>query len=270
MADQADVETALVTALVAALYPNGTAAASAVGPGCRVYRGWPLSAALNADVAAGTVNVSVIPVANSIKPLPCFANDGWIGPAPVATLSASWSGNQVTFAGVAGAGQLAGVLVNGKPYVYSSVAGDTVTSAVAALAGLVSADWTVSVSGASMTVAGADTVIGRVGAAAGAWMEIRRQRQSFNVMVWCPTPPLRDTVVALLDLSLAGQRFLTLADGSSARLVFADTVSQDQNQNAGIFRRDLIYHVEYATTVSLNATQMLFGGLGLDGVTAYS
>ena len=89
-------------------------------------------------------------------------------------------------------------------------------------------------------------------------------------MFWCPTPQLRDSAVTLVDLSLAGMKFIQLADGSSGRLIFGDTVTQDQNQNANIYRRDLIYHVEYATTKAMSAVMMLFGGLGFDGVTAYS
>ncbi len=41
MADQSDVETALVALASAALYPNGTEAASVPGVNCRIYRGWP-------------------------------------------------------------------------------------------------------------------------------------------------------------------------------------------------------------------------------------
>ncbi len=269
MADQADVETALVIALLEAMYPGGAGSASTIGVACRVYRGWPLSASLNADMAAGAVNISVVSVANSIKPVTSF-NEGWIGAAPVATMGAVSVGNQVTFSGTAGLGQLAGVLVDGKPYVYRSVAGDDVAVVVAQLAALVAVDQYASGSGGILLVPGARAVVGRTGADGGMWREIRRQRQSFNIMFWCPTPQLRDTSVALVDLSLAGQRFLSLSDGSSGRLIFGDTVSQDQNQNANIYRRDLIYHVEYATTATMTATQMLFGGLGLGATTLYS
>ena len=61
MADQSDVEIALVSVVSAALYPNGTDEASVPGPDCRIYRGWPNSAALDADLAAGKINVTVFP-----------------------------------------------------------------------------------------------------------------------------------------------------------------------------------------------------------------
>jgi hypothetical protein len=39
MADESDVEVALVNVISAALYPNGTSQASIPGPDCRIYRG---------------------------------------------------------------------------------------------------------------------------------------------------------------------------------------------------------------------------------------
>lgn len=67
MADQADVETALVQIASAALYPQGTTGPSICGTLCRVYRGWPTPAGLDADLAAGAVNVSVYPVDGGSK-----------------------------------------------------------------------------------------------------------------------------------------------------------------------------------------------------------
>lgn len=61
MADQSDVEVTLVSLTSAALYPNGTAGASVPGADCRIYRGWPNPAALDSDLRAGIINVTVFP-----------------------------------------------------------------------------------------------------------------------------------------------------------------------------------------------------------------
>jgi len=269
VADQSDVEVALVGQIQSILYPTSTTEVSAIGAICRVYRGWPLSASLNADLAAGIVNVSVLPIANSIKPLVSF-NDGWLGGAVAPGMVATTFGNSVVFLGTAGIGQLAGLLVDGVPYVYSSVAGDTVLDVAAQLATMVAGNIAAISSGDTVTVPGAISVVGRAAADVGQWQEIRRQRQSFSIIFYCSTPQLRDAAVAWVDLGLAALRFVALADGSSGRVVFGDTVSQDQNQIASIYRRDLTYHVEYATTLSMTATEMMFGGLGLNGSTSYS
>jgi hypothetical protein len=59
-------------------------------------------------------------------------------------------------------------------------------------------------------------------------------------------------------------RFIALADGTAARLIFSGTATFDQSQDAILYRRDLIYTVEYATTVTALLPSMLFGSLDLN------
>src|SRR5258706_60516 len=65
MADLSDVEQAIVNTITALVYPTGTGNPSAVLNDAgspmpvRLYRGWPIAASLDADLAAGTVNISV-------------------------------------------------------------------------------------------------------------------------------------------------------------------------------------------------------------------
>ncbi len=99
MADLADVEDTLVDFIVGILYPNGTAASSALGAMCRVFRGWPLPAGLNADLAAGIVNVTVYPSAAPARRLPTLPIVYSSQTAP-SVLSATASANVVTFSGV--------------------------------------------------------------------------------------------------------------------------------------------------------------------------
>jgi hypothetical protein len=98
-------------------------------------------------------------------------------------------------------------------------------------------------------------------------MEVRRQVQSFRIICWCPTPLLRDAVSSAIDLSLATIRFITLSDGTAARLIFSSSTVFDQSQDAILYRRDLIYSVEYATTLSALQPSMLFGSLDLNTAT---
>ena len=65
MANQADVEAALVRLATNALYPNGPDQCSALGTTFRIYRGWPQAAGLVADLAEQCVNISVFSVAGS-------------------------------------------------------------------------------------------------------------------------------------------------------------------------------------------------------------
>lgn len=58
--------------------------------------------------------------------------------------------------------------------------------------------------------------------------------------------------------------FITLADTSVARIRYAASTVFDQSQDASLYRRDLLYNVEYATTVVASQTSMLFGALALN------
>lgn len=268
MASQADVEQALAVLATNTLYPSGPSATSVIGATVRLYRGWPNAAALEADFAAGQVTVTVFPVPGSTLVTTRYPVAATATPATPA-LTASVIGTTATFRGIASAGQLAGMLVEGRSYVHRTAAGDTPPLVAAILAAAVSADRPALASGASVITPGT-VPVARTAADATATSEVRRQVQSFRVTAWCPTPDLRDATCAVLDPAFAATPFLTLADGSAARLTFANTTTFDQREDAALYRRDLLYTVEYATTLAAIQPSMLFGivGLGADFITA--
>jgi hypothetical protein len=107
----------------------------------------------------------------------------------------------------------------------------------------------------------------RVVADAPAQKEIRRQEQDFRATCWCPTPASRDATAAAIDSSLSRNRFLVLPDGTQGRLVYCGTTVFDQSQNASLYRRDLMYSVEYATVLTASQPAMLFGNLLLNAAS---
>ena len=82
MPAQSDAENALVQLAAAALYPNGVDAASVIPATIRLYRGWPNATALDADLAAGRVNVTVFPVPGATRNTTRYSPD-WL-PDPAA------------------------------------------------------------------------------------------------------------------------------------------------------------------------------------------
>ena len=258
MADQSDVETQLAAIVAAALYPNGLDLPSAPGSPCRVYRGWPNPAALDADLKAGRINVSIFPGEASPRLAPAYPGE-WQTIATLPTLTTSVNNLTVSFAGNAAEGQVAGILLDGKPYVYRVVAPDTAAHVAANLAAAIRADRIVNNSAATLTIPGARDLLARVVCDQPATRELRRQTQNFRVTCWCPTPVTRDAAAAMIDAVLAATNFLTLPDRSKARLLFAGGTVADRSEQANLFRRDLLYNVEYATTSSAIQPTMLFG-----------
>jgi hypothetical protein len=266
MADESDVEVALTGVVSAALYPNGTGAASVPGPDCHIYRGWPNSAALDADLTAGKINVTVFAGGGAGRTTTRYAEQ-WGVSAPAPTLTVSVSGTSVTFGGSATTGQVAGILVDGRSYAYRTQNGDTPDLVAASLASLARNDSIVSVSGSTLAIAGAGDLLARVVADATVQREVRRQEKSFRISCWCPTPATRDATAAAIDLSLSTMSFIPFADGTSGRLTYTGTSEFDQSQNAKLFRRDLTYGVEYPTVIAVPEPAMLFGNLVLNAAT---
>jgi hypothetical protein len=263
MADQADIETALVGLADGALYPDGQGTPSVVGVDCRIYRGWPNAAALDADLRAGKVNVTIYPAPGTGRVSTRYVQ-AWSGMPASPGLTASVIGNAVSFGGLASTGQVAGIALDGATYAYRLQPGDNPALVAANLAVLVRADRPAQVIGSTLTLPGAGTVLARVVADAPAQQEARRQTQLFRITCWCPDPAVRDATAGAIDHAMAQLQFITLADGTDGRLIYGGTAVFDQSQDALLYRRDLLYSVEYATILTATQASMLFGSLGVN------
>jgi hypothetical protein len=259
MADQSAVETALVNLISAVLYPQGTAAPSVLNTLCRVYRGWPHTGSLDKDLAAGALNVTVFPDPHRLSVTTRYSADGQVYAPTQPSYTISADAFSVTIGGTPGAGQVVGVLVDDIAVVHRTGA----TDQPALVAAILAADLTnyrmALVSGATITVPGAGRIIGRAVADQTLISENRRQRQLFRVTLWCPSPALRDAAAAAIDAALAAVQFIALPDGTSGRLLFHGSIVFDQAENAALYRRDLHYTVEYATTLAAVLPTMIFG-----------
>lgn len=259
MADQSDVEDVLVGRIADVLYPAGAQAASVLGPACRIYRGWPAAAALEDDLAADVVNVTVYPEA-AVHAVTTRWPDEWAVMAAVApTLSAAISGTTVSFAGAAGPGQVAGILADNVAAVHRIAAGDTPERVAAVLASYLATQRIALAAGATVLVPGAARLEARVMADQPALRETRRQRQGFRIACWCADPLTRDRAAAAVDAALSGVDFIDLPDGTKGRLRYHAGQVFDHAQNARLYRRDLVYTVDYATTQAAALPSMIFG-----------
>ena len=268
MADLSDVETSLVSVILAVLFPTGTDSGSITGLPLRVYRGWPQVGALNLDLAAGIANVSVFSVPGDTQNTTRWNTIVQTAPNPP-TLTVHVTGATATFGGVGGVGQLAGVLVANQPFVYRGKAGDTPALVAAVLAEKVRAVRACWLSASSVSVPGLTSIIGRVVSDATTLTEWGRQRQAFRISAWCPSPFVRDTICSQIGGALAETAFLELADGTAGRLRYRSTTTFDDGQDAHLYRRDLIYDVDYGTTVEQSMPSMLFGDLNIAGTSLY-
>jgi hypothetical protein len=264
MADLADVELGLVSMLEAAIFPGGVpsgdpAFSSPIGAPCRILRGWPDADPLNADLAAGTANVSVYSMPGHSRPVVRYFDNKWrVLSRTTPTITAARSGSTVTFGGVGGPGQIAGAVV-GRKCAYAVAATGTPEAVASGLAALVPG---ASASGAVLTLPTTDFEI-RIGAPITEQRETRRQVQGLQIILWCASPAQRDTVARVVDgaLAVSDQDFIPLQDGSGGLLRYTGTTADDVPSKADLWKRALHYTVEYPTTTSRQSPPALFPGV---------
>jgi hypothetical protein len=247
MADISDVQDQLAAICGAALYPNGTSSPSAIGVDALIYPGWPQPSQLDKDMVAGRVHVSIWARGDGTNTTR-YPSVWQETVAPVQTLTLVADANTVTIGGTVSTPQV--VVVNGMAYAVQ--ANDTLSSIAAALAthlpGASSAGPVLTVpTGVRQSAVAATGTIAR---------ETRRQTDTVQLSVWAPTPALRSAAAKALDAVFADLRFIEMPDHSSCRLKYIRSLSSDLRENALIYRRDLFYQVEFATTVTAVATQV--------------
>jgi len=298
MADIADVMNVLVNLAECALYPNGVNKPSITGTDIIIYPGWPSSDNLDQDLSANKTHVSVFPKVDE-RNTTRYRKRAVVTKAPLPTLTLaiqSASGGRfelegggnlllesgghllleskslsVVVGGTVSTPQNLMLRINGKDYVYPVEPYDTLTTIATALAEMVSVDiaGTFAV-GSSINIGPSGRVqAARVGGFGTVTREIRRQERLFMITVWAPTPALRDAIAAAIDADLAGQEFLTMPDGYGARLIYKNSPVVDALQKAVIYRRDLNYSVEYATTTSEQAAAVIAPNLTLQSGSNY-
>jgi hypothetical protein len=268
MADISDVEEAMSDALTSVLYPGGTSQSSIVGMLCRVYRGWPNAPTLNADLTDGVVNITVVTDNNSgattTRYLPEW-HTAWVSPG----VTAGTDGQTISISGSPIVGDLVGILIDRSTYTYRIKEGDTPDQIAANIALAIKSIRPAINHGRSITVPDATGIAVRVVCDNRSTFESRRQEKNVRVICWCPSPLVRDSVAAAIDHALDQVDFLPLSDDTQARVVYRNTESYDQAQNALLYRRDLVYAIEYPSVIILQLPSMLFGASDTNGNILY-
>lgn len=249
MADVSDVYNALVSWISGLLYPNGEQSPSAViyngAPvSFRVYAGWPVSKNLNDDLAVGIVNVNVYPLPSE-RNISTLDKTPWILSQQTPTITTTVSGQTVTLGGTVTAGQSVGISVGGTTYAYLAQATDTLDTIATALGALIPGS---TVSGSSVTVSSVSSLASRIGVPASVVVPVKRQSRQFQIVVWAPSPVLRDQVASFIDSWMGDLYRLPMPDGSAANLKYHNSPVNDLLQKEGAWRRDLFYEAIFDTT----------------------
>lgn len=279
MADLSDVEKQLLALIAGWIYPNGTSEPSVITVNgspvpVKVSRGWPVKTALAADLAANVANVSVFSQPGSERNVSRFPRQWKTLSNPAPSIVATVSGQTVTFSGAISTPQNIAVIASGEAFLYAVQPDDTLSTIASGLAALINSAMSATSSGAVLTVPSAIDLSAAVGGQGTVVRDLRRQERLMQITVWCNTYPQRDAVAAFVDGKFAGQgqdapfEFFDLPDGFTARFLYVRTLPIDRDELSGAFRRDLIYSIEYSTTETQTATQIVTVDAALTPETA--
>lgn len=244
MADLSDVLNTLVTMVGEAVYPNGTSQPSVAGVDVSVFPGWPVRNKLDDEMKAGRAMVSVYPT-NKEKDVTKFQRVFQEVSVTPPTIVGTVVGNVVTLTGTVTVPQSVMIVVDGVGYSYQVLITDTLTDIVTGLSLLIPGSIP---SGTSLSVNYNNTLIVRVITQAVTAEELGRRERVFQISCWCPNPVIRSLLAPPIDIYLQLNYRFVLQDGFYAHMWYDHTNETDDLEIPLIYRRDLFYRVQYATT----------------------
>lgn len=261
MADISDVTSYLVSAATAAVYPNGTVQPSVAAMDVRLFEGWPLPDQLDLDLNGKTL-VNNVPVARTNGPLANISVFPMLGTTlasyqiqdntkvisyPTFGLVVSIVGGVINVSGTPNSGEYLTVIADANAF---SATGASAAAVISALAAFFATKYSgVSSTSSTLTIPYGRTLVVRQGGQGVLGKVTHRQRQSVMVTVWSPTHEVRSILSAAVDNAIKANFKVAMPDTSQILILYNRTNVIDDKQMTTLYRRDLVYDVEYATVL---------------------
>lgn len=262
MASVDDVLRFLAQRVAETIYPGGTALPGIVNAPVKVFPGWPTPALLQQDISAGGVHVSVWPLSTERKVNTSLGRPYHVVSKGKPTLQITVNGNALVFSGEASALTNVRLSIDGKGFNFHFRAGTTALKAARSIAQRLPRAITVL---SRVIVPLASVIQVQVTTVGIAVRELRRQAREFQITVWAPTPHLRNRAGAAIDSALSDQCHIDLGDGAPAQMFCVRQFDSDTAENWHVYRRDLIFSVNYATTQVISAPEVISTAVNLNG-----
>lgn len=245
MSDLSAVLQQITQNLVTPIYPNGTGQPSVAGVQVTIEQGWPIRTQLDKDLEAGNAHVSVFPL-NQERVVTKFQRLDIPLIQTAATLVLTVSGYTVTITGTISTPQTVMIVSNGTGYAYAVQAGDTLNTIATNTAALIPG---ATATGNVITINGAWQLIARISTPYTAGEELARMDRVFMISVWSPNPTIRGTLENAIDIYMKENYRVVMPDDFYAQVFYHSTDWTDMLEKSLIYRSDLKYTIEYATTV---------------------
>lgn len=267
MASTDDVARFLAGRIADVVYPGGSQLPGIVNAAVKIYPGWPVPVTLQQDIDNGSVHITVWPLPTERKINTALGRPCRVIAKGQPTLQFTVNGTTIGVAGVASALTNVQITLDGKAFTFHFPAGTTAEKALYALSVRLPRSFTVGSSLCIMLVTHLSISVSTAGTAV---KELRRQIKDFQVTVWSPAPDLRERIGSAIDAALSEQCHIDLNDGAPAQLLYARQFDSDRSENWHVYRRDLIFSVNYATTRFITAPEVTQTVITLNGLVTNS
>jgi hypothetical protein len=247
------------------LYPCGTQLPGIVSAAIKIYPGWPVPGILQQDIESGGAHVSVWPLPTERQSSTPLGRPVRVVEKVESGLHVQAIGRFIVVSGSATTPTQVRVMLDGEEYAFCFDAGTTSTSVTSALMKRLPISMSM---GDKIYVQGNSPVSVSVSAGARAVRELRRQIKDFQVTVWAPTPQLRNKIGTAVDIALSEQCHIDLGDGAPAQMFYSRQFDSDKAENWHVYRRDLIFSINYATTQTFSAPEVIQTVVTLNGQKA--
>lgn len=247
MSSLQDVITTIAQNIVAPIYPNGTSDPSIISKDVSIITGWPVRNVLDSTLQAGNAQVSVYPT-NHERVVTKFERNFLPLTETDATIIATVNiiAGTVTLTGSVTIPEALTIVVDGIGYSYQVVMGDTLDTIATNTAAIIpNATALANV----ITITGADSIISRIATPYSAAAELCRVDRMIMITSWASNPTDRTTLEAAIDVFMKENYRMTMPDGFIAQVFYHKTDWTDMLEKSLIYRSDLIYTIQYATTI---------------------
>lgn len=254
MADSSDVSNTIAGMIAATVYPNGTSSPSISGSVIKIYPGWPVPNVLQEDINADGAHVSIWALPSERKIGSELGRPYRVIEKGYPPMTAAVDGLNITLSGSVSVPTNVYFLIDGVGYHYPVQSGDTLATVATAMANQIPGATS---SGAVIALGSGSSVVARTGGAGTAMRELRRQAKDFQITIWASTPAMRVLIASAVDAMLSENSSISLGDGAPSLLFYTRQFDTDASENYLIYRRDLVYTVNYATTQTIAAPQIV-------------
>lgn len=246
MADLSDVLDEIYNRVIEIVYPDGINDPSIAGVDTTIVKGWPIREKLDEAMQAGHAMVSIFPTDNE-RDVTKFETDFKPADKTPATIIPIIDDDTIEITGTVSVPQVVMITVNNfhPGYAYQIDENDTLDDIATALAALIPNAVAV---GNFIEVPGAFNLTSNIATPFTASQELGRQERVFMISVWAPTPEIRTLLSKPIPIYFRKNYQFVLNDGFYCHLWYDRTKEIDDLQIPLIYRRNITFRIQYATT----------------------